>query len=197
MRCHLMISGRSCKGLMKKIRLQDKDKLATMLAQTSAARFHPTLKKIIPQWHWAVLVLCFQHMQMLSELNCIQKSFFHDSFPPNFGVLQLQFYWKFHWKHALLFHLFLLHKPEAFFHANRCHEPIFAHSFWRTINYMEFCSCLFVYITNLYLSIRQKKFHETPWSSAAIFSKKNTALCKFNSRAKCFLKLFLKKCQVL
>ena len=53
---------------------------------------------------------------------------------------------------------------------------IFAHSFWRTINYMEFCSCLFVYITNLYLSIRQKKFHETPWSSAAIFSKKNIAL---------------------
>ena len=94
-----------------------------MLAQTSAAQFHPTLKKIIPQWHWAVLVLCFQHMQMLSELYCIQKSFFHDSFPPNFGVLQFKFYWKFHWKHALLFHLFLFQKPEAFFHANRCHEP--------------------------------------------------------------------------
>ena len=53
---------------------------------------------------------------------------------------------------------------------------IFAHPIWRTINYMEFCSCLFVYITNLYLSIRQKKFHETPSSSAAIFSKKNSAL---------------------
>ena len=94
-----------------------------MLAQTSAARFHPTLKKIIPQWHWAVLVLCFQHIQMLSKLNCIQKSFFHDSFPPNFGVLQFKFYWKFHWKHALLFHLFLFQKPEAFFHTNRWHEP--------------------------------------------------------------------------
>ena len=123
MRCHLMISGRSCKGLIRKNWLHDKDKLATMLAQTSAAQFHPTLKKIIPQWHWAVLVLCFQHMQMLSELYCIQKSFFHDSFPPNFGVLQFKFYWKFHWKHALLFHLFLFQKPEAFFHANRCHEP--------------------------------------------------------------------------
>ena len=97
-----------------------------MLAQTSAARFHPTLKKIIPQWHWAVLVLCFQHIQMLSKLNCIQKSFFHDSFPPNFGVLQFKFYWKFHWKQALLFHLFLLQKPEAFFHANRCHEPSYS-----------------------------------------------------------------------
>ena len=123
MRCHLMISSRSYKGLIRKNRLHDKDKLATMLAQTSAAQFHPTLKKIIPQWHWAVLVLCFQHMQMLSELYCIQKSFFHDSFPPNFGVLQFKFYWKFHWKHALLFHLFLFQKPEAFFHANRCHEP--------------------------------------------------------------------------
>ena len=126
MRCHLMISSRSCKGLMRKIWLHDKDKLATMLAQTSAARFHPTLKKIIPQWHWAVLVLCFQHIQMLSKLNCIQKSFFHDSFPPNFGVLQFKFYWKFHWKQALLFHLFLLQKPEAFFHANRCHEPSYS-----------------------------------------------------------------------
>ena len=126
MRCHLMISSRSWKGVMRKIWLHDKDKLATMLAQTSAARFHPTLKKIIPQWHWAVLVLCFQHIQMLSKLNCIQKSFFHDSFPPNFGVLQFKFYWKFHWKQALLFHLFLLQKPEAFFHANRCHEPSYS-----------------------------------------------------------------------
>ena len=97
-----------------------------MLAQTSAARFHPILKKIIQQWHWAVLVLFFQHIQMLSNLNCIQKSFFHDSFPPKCGVLQFKFYWKFHWKQALLFHLFLLQKPEAFFHGNRCHEPSYS-----------------------------------------------------------------------
>ena len=38
------------------------------------------------------------------------------------GVLQFKFYWNYHWKQALFFHLFLLHKPEAFFHANRCHE---------------------------------------------------------------------------
>ena len=55
---------------------------------------------------------------------------------------------------------------------------IFAHPIWRNINYMEFCSCLFVYIANLYLSIRQKKFHETPSSSAAIFSNNNIVLCR-------------------
>ena len=32
----------------------------------------------------------------------------------------------------------------------------YAHPTWRTINYEEFCSCLFVYISLLYLSIRQK-----------------------------------------
>ena len=68
----------------------------------------------------------FSNMQMLSEFNCIQKSFFHDSFPLNFGVLQFKFYWKFHWKQALLFHLFLLQKPGAFFYANRCHEPSYS-----------------------------------------------------------------------
>ena len=57
---------------------------------------------------------------------------------------------------------------------------IFAHPIWRTINYMEFCSCLFVYIANLYLSIRQKKFHQTPWSSAAIFSNNNTSIALFH-----------------
>ena len=97
-----------------------------MLSQTTAARFHLKLKEIIQQWHWAILVLCFQHIQMLSSLNCIQKSYFHDSFPPTFGALQFKFYWKFHWKQALLFHLFLLQKPEAFFHANRCHEPSYS-----------------------------------------------------------------------
>ena len=122
MKCHLMISRRSCKGLMRKIRLRNKNKLATMLAQLSAAHFHPTLAKIIKQWDWPVLVLCFQHIQMLSKLNCIQKSFFHDSFPPKCDVLQFRFYWNYHWKQALFFHLFLIHKPEAFFHANRCHE---------------------------------------------------------------------------
>ena len=68
------------------------------------------------------MVLCFQHIQMLSDLNWIQKSFFHDSFPPKCGVLQFKFYWNYHSKQALFFHLFLFHKPEAFFHANRCHE---------------------------------------------------------------------------
>ena len=122
MRCHLVISSRSCKWLMRKFRLHKKNKLAMMLAQLSAAHFHLMLTKIIKQWHWSVLVLSFQHLQMLSNLNWIQKSFFHDSFPPKCGVLQFKFYWNYHWKQALFFHLFLLHKPEAFFHANRCHE---------------------------------------------------------------------------
>ena len=124
MRYHLMISTRSCKGLISKIRFHNKNKLATMLAQLSAAHFHPMLTKIIKQWHRLVLVLCFQHIQMFSNLlvNWIQKSFFHDSFPRKSGVLQFKFYWNYHWKQALFFHLFLLHKPEAFFHANRCHE---------------------------------------------------------------------------
>ena len=118
MRCRLTISTRSWKGLISKIRLHNENKLATMLAQLSAAHFHPMLTKIIKQWHWPVLVLCFQHIQMLSDLNWIQKSFFHDLFPPKCGVLQLNFCWNYHWKQAL----FLLHKPEAFFHANCCHE---------------------------------------------------------------------------
>ena len=122
MRCRLTISTRSWKGLISKIRLHNENKLATMLAQLSAAHFHPMLTKIIKQWHWPVLFLCFKHIQMLSDLNWIQKSFFHDSFPPKCGVLQFKFYWNYHWKQALFFHLFLLHKPEAFFHANRCHE---------------------------------------------------------------------------
>ena len=33
----------------------------------------------------------------------------------------------------------------------------FAHLTWHTINFEEFCSCLFVYISLLYLSIRKKK----------------------------------------
>ena len=117
MRCNLTNSSRSCKGLISKIRLHNENKLATMLAQLSAAHFHPMLTKIIKQWHRPVLVLCFQHIQMLSNLNWIQKSFFHDSFPPKCSVLQFKFYWNYHWKQALFFH-----KPEAFFHANRCHE---------------------------------------------------------------------------
>ena len=164
-----MISTRSCKGLISKIRLHNKNKLATMLAQLSAAHFHPMLTKIIKQWHRPVLVLCFQHIQMLSDINWIQKSFFHDSFPPKCDVLQFKFDWNYHWKQALFFHLFLLHKPEAFFHANRCHElshmPIQLDAL---LIYEEFCSCLFVYFTSLYLSIRQKRLirhhhHQVPF----------------------------------
>ena len=81
------ISTRSCKRLMKKMQLHDKRKLVKIFGQTIAAQFHSTLEEIIQQWHWAILVLCFQHIQMLSSLNCIQKSYFHDSFPPTFGVL--------------------------------------------------------------------------------------------------------------
>ena len=104
MRCHLIISSRSWKRLMRKMWLHDTDKLATMLNQTTAAQFHPKLKKIIQQWYWAILILCFQHIQILSSLNCIQKSYFHDSFPPTFGVLQFKFYWEFQWKQVFLFH---------------------------------------------------------------------------------------------
>ena len=44
----------------------------------------------------------------------------------------------------------------------------FAHPTWRTINYEELCSCLFVYISFLYLSIRQKSLirhnhHQVPF----------------------------------
>ena len=121
MRSHLINRTRTCKGLISKIQLDNENKLATMLAQLSAAHFHPMLTKIIKQWYRPVLVLCFQHIQMLSNLNWIQKSFFHDSFSPKCGVLQFKFYWNYRWKQALFFHSFLLHKPKEFFHANRCH----------------------------------------------------------------------------
>ena len=49
---------------------------------------------------------------------------------------------------------------------------IFAHPIWRTINYMEFCSCLFVYITNLYLSIRQKASWDAIIISCHFFEEK-------------------------
>ena len=52
----------------------------------------------------------------------------------------------------------------------------FAHPIWRGIIHMEFCSCLFGQIANMYLSIRQKNFHETPSSSPATFSNNNRAL---------------------
>ena len=68
-------------------------------------------------------VFVFSTHKNAFKLKLNQKSFFHYSFPPKCGVLQFKFYWKFHWKHALLFHLFLFQKPEAFFHANRRHEP--------------------------------------------------------------------------
>ena len=61
---------------------------------------------------------------------------------------------------------------------------IFAHPIWCSIIYMEFCSCLFVYIANLYLSIRQKKFHETPFFWHACFPQNNIVLL-FTPQRRC------------
>jgi len=115
------------------------------------------------------LVLCFQHIQMLSDLNWIQKSFFHDSFPPKCGVLQFKFYWNYHWKQALFFHLFLLHKPEAFFHANRCHElshsPIQLDALSIMKNSAFVCSFTLVFCTSQSdkKSLIRHHYHQVPF----------------------------------
>ena len=169
MRCHLMISSRSCKGLMRKIRLHNKNKLARMLAQLSAEHFHLTLAKIIKQWHWPVLVLCFQHIQMLSKLNYIKKVFSMIHFRQSLACCNSSFIEILieNKDYSFIYSCFTIQKH--FFMQMLPWAVTFAHPTWRTINYEEFCSCLFVYISLLYLSIRQKSLirhhhhHQVPF----------------------------------
>ena len=60
---------------------------------------------------------------MLSELNCIQKSFFHDSFPPNFGLLQIKFFLKLSLKIRIILLFILASQTRSIFSCKCCHEP--------------------------------------------------------------------------
>ena len=191
-RCHLMISIRSCKGLMRKTRLHNKNKLATMLAQLSAAHFHPMLTKIIKQWHRPVLVLCFQQIQIYAfRLKLNSKKLFPWFISAKVWRVAIQVLLKLSLKTSIILSFILASQTRSIFSCKSLPWAVtFAHPTWRTINYEEFCSCLFVYITNLYHSIRQKKFRETPSSSGAIFWKNNSALEVIRCISKRLLRIF-------